>query len=648
MALWSDSFGWLPLHYACANGASEDVVRLLLEAYPGGVVEVDKRQRTPLHFALCNNLECPVSESLAKMLVRPFQETSAASVGDENDMLPIHYACAYGSSEEVLRLIIEGYDGGVVRLDFKGRSPLHFVMGNSDRENSVEVMKLILKNMELLEHREEGDYWDDNVNSNAANVSKTMINTMDHEDNLPLHLLSKKAKDVTKQEKELLAAPTMTDDGIQDFELHERAQFLVMSKERIRKCLTLYLSAEPETTSMFLKGIQFLPDWIRDEAVLHPTIQHMLNRKISHRFPTMILVLDFYLNIAIIACFSMVSFKSAELRSDPNNTTMESKAVDSPLIVIIYFGAVYFLLREISQAVSVKLQKGIVYYIHDPENIVNLSFIFLTFTFTMVIANGWGSDDLFHGGSAIAIGSCYLQILAYLRTVFIDFAVFVSGLSYVVMRLGAFMSILAITIMAFSQMWYTVFKGTSVCLMGGNETDIFLLIDDLIFEYYDDTFFMPEPEEVTDCEPQIDLPYCENLAWSVYKTYSMLFGLGDGLLELNTMSMILSLVWLFIAILMILNLLIGVICDLFWASTKEDAAIIFWSKRLSFVTDMDWVVRGSWRKKVGKLFGCCSKEKDVQELNFILPKKEKTEYPSRRIWGRFIRSFGECSSVLIC
>jgi hypothetical protein len=159
----------------------------------------------------------------------------------------------------------------------------------------------------------------------------------------------------------------------------------------------------------------------------------------------------------------------------------------------------------------------------------------------MVIANGWGSDEWFHEGTAIAIGSCYLQILAYLRTVFIDFAVFVSGLSYVVMRLGVFLSILGITIMAFSQMWYTVFKGTDVCMADENSTSITTFLnDDLIFRYFDDTFFLPATKPILDCEPQIDLPYCENLGWSVYKTFSMLFGLGDGLLELSPISLALS------------------------------------------------------------------------------------------------------------
>lgn len=555
-------------------------------------------------------------------------------------------ACAYGSGEEVLRLIIEGYDEGATKLDFRGRTPLHFVMGNSDRENSVQVTKMLLEDMSLLKHHGEED-WDENALGIVAPKKQcNMVDVVDHEDNLPLHLLSKKAKDITKREKELRAAPTMTDDGVQDFELHEEARFLVMAKERIRKCLELYLSAEPETTSTFLNAIQFLPDWIRDEAVLHPTIQHMLNDRISHRFPTMILVLDFYLNVAIIICFTTVSLTSAELRADPNNVTVESKAFNSGLITILYLGAVYFALREFSQAISIKFQRGMFAYFRDPENILNLSFIFLTFTFTTIIKNGTGSNNLFHEGAAFTIGSCYLQILAYLRTVFIDFAVFVSGLSYVVLRLGAFLSIMGITIMAFSQMWYTVFKGTPQCLGTENGTDIQEFMDDLFLQYYDDGFFVPEPESISTCEPIIEFPFCESLARSMYKTYSMIFGLGDGLLELNTMSLILSIIWLFLVILMILNLLIGVICDLFGDATKEQAAIIFWTKRLAFVTDMDWVVRGPWRKKVAKLRLCFQRNKkddEEPELSSMLPSAAKdTEYPSRKTWGRFVRSFGEC------
>ena len=44
----------LPLHYACAFGASEEVLYVLTEACPEAINAKDKRQRTPLHFALSN------------------------------------------------------------------------------------------------------------------------------------------------------------------------------------------------------------------------------------------------------------------------------------------------------------------------------------------------------------------------------------------------------------------------------------------------------------------------------------------------------------------------------------------------------------------------------------------------------------------
>jgi ankyrin repeat protein len=49
------SFSCLTLHYACANGASLDVLHLLVEAYPKSRSASDKRGCTPLHFAIGNN-----------------------------------------------------------------------------------------------------------------------------------------------------------------------------------------------------------------------------------------------------------------------------------------------------------------------------------------------------------------------------------------------------------------------------------------------------------------------------------------------------------------------------------------------------------------------------------------------------------------
>ena len=77
---WPDSFGWLPIHYACASGSSSDVIKALVEAYPESKTTVDRRGRTPLHFALGDK---PASPDVVFLL----GSTGAASYPDEIGML---------------------------------------------------------------------------------------------------------------------------------------------------------------------------------------------------------------------------------------------------------------------------------------------------------------------------------------------------------------------------------------------------------------------------------------------------------------------------------------------------------------------------------------------------------------------------------
>lgn len=81
---WSDSFGWLPIHYACACGAETDAIKLLAEAFPESKTTVDRRGRTPLHFSLGNsNPDKPASPDVVFLL----SSSGAASYADDNGML---------------------------------------------------------------------------------------------------------------------------------------------------------------------------------------------------------------------------------------------------------------------------------------------------------------------------------------------------------------------------------------------------------------------------------------------------------------------------------------------------------------------------------------------------------------------------------
>jgi Ankyrin repeats (3 copies) len=77
---WPDSFGWLPIHYACASGSDTVVIKTLAEAYPESKTTVDRRGRTPLHFALGDK---PASPDVIFLL----SSSGAAMYPDEIGML---------------------------------------------------------------------------------------------------------------------------------------------------------------------------------------------------------------------------------------------------------------------------------------------------------------------------------------------------------------------------------------------------------------------------------------------------------------------------------------------------------------------------------------------------------------------------------
>jgi hypothetical protein len=78
---WPDSFGWLPIHYACAFGADTEVIKSLAEAFPESKTTVDRKGRTPLHFAL------GTSNSNSPAVVVLLSSMGAASYADDNGML---------------------------------------------------------------------------------------------------------------------------------------------------------------------------------------------------------------------------------------------------------------------------------------------------------------------------------------------------------------------------------------------------------------------------------------------------------------------------------------------------------------------------------------------------------------------------------
>ncbi|KAL7493923.1 hypothetical protein ACHAWT_002723 [Skeletonema menzelii] len=551
---WPDSNGWLPLHHACANGASGKVLAVLVEAYPEGKIKQDKRYRTPLHFAFFRkdaqedkmNLKMDARKSMMNPLnddeddvgnsmpeiVALLADSGAAELQDEGGMLPMHYASAYGTTREVLEVLLEAYPESITKRENKGRTPLHLAMVNAHRKSSPKVVGFLLE-------------------VNAAEI----INVYDDDSHLPIHLLSMASK--FPEEK-------------------------IMERKNASDCLKLYLNARPKATADFLTAIQTLPEWLRDIAVISDHIQNILNHKIVQRFPTMILILDFSFLIMVIVVFEITTSQTIDYLFGGTATPT------SPGLVFLTFVAgAYFLLREMVQIVSLMALGNAGSWMGDMGNWLDVALIFLIFYFGGVMfTNSPMSNDAFRSGTAITKGIMWMSVISFLKSTQVEFSVFVSGVFYVVQRLAAFLLALSVILLMFSQMFYIIYAQTEECAC---------------------TSDFPEANP---------FPHCD-FKWSLLKVYTMLMGEIGNEMRYSTLpiAQFLYIAFAFLVVILLSNVLIAIVTDSYGVIKNERSAMVFWANRLDFVAEMDAIKNVGKRIKAccGKGDGAPGAPTNVQE-----------------------------------
>lgn len=97
--------GFLPLHLACYNEASLEILNFLIECHPKGIEEKDKKEKTPLLI---------------------LKETKYAMQKDANGKLPLHLACKNVYSANLIHLLIQAYPKSINVKDKRGRKPSYY------------------------------------------------------------------------------------------------------------------------------------------------------------------------------------------------------------------------------------------------------------------------------------------------------------------------------------------------------------------------------------------------------------------------------------------------------------------------------------------------------------------------------------------
>ena len=417
---WEDSNGWLPLHYACAKGASIQVLKALLKVYPEGQLVRDQRSRTPLHFAFyksnkddCNesiisgepdsNRSEAQAEDIDYGMEMVLLLTGAVRIPDEKLRLPLHFAAAYGCSNSALAILVDSYPDSLYCKEESGCTPLHYAMANAHNKTSPSCVAFLLKEMD-----------------------QNGINTSDDNGNSPLQLLCIRA--------------TSSENASLNDEKKARAN--------IAECLKLYLNAKPASSADFLTTLQSFPQWLRDGAVIHPHVKEILNRKISNRFPTAMLILDLYFYIVIIVCFSIAT--ETRIQYCSSQTLETSSGMDS-VVTTCLVGATYFLKREVTQIISTISLGTFRVWILNADNWLDICVVVLLYyncfdmryrECNMQEFGGSDQDRQFQIGATITIGLIWAALISYLKSCSLEFSLFFETVLYVTRKIFVYLIVL--------------------------------------------------------------------------------------------------------------------------------------------------------------------------------------------------------------
>ena len=470
-------------------------------------------------------------------------------------------------------MLTDAYPEAIQTKDRRQRTPLHFALSNAGRKTVPSAVRLLLS------------------------LNKDIVNSMDGGP-LPLRVLCEYTQTIKG------------DDEKRD-----------EKRESVFRCLEHLLGATPDPTADFLTTLQSLPDWLSERAVVMPSVQILLNEKIARRFPTGVLIMDFYMQLMIIIQYSFAVVESIELRfdDDPDNDA----SINVSTFIPLYLGAAYFFIREVIQIVSLISLKSFNIWLYDPSNYLNVAYVFLVTYWTVRMEFGSGDKDAFRIGAAVSAVALWVKLLAYLRNMLIDFAVFVGGVFYVVRRLAAFLTALMVILIAFAQVRCSIvifydrdcLRCALLHLYSPDTITLLLLPNyeqmfNTIFQQSDYCTQQPnnfiEDEfilEMTKCSENMVHPYCT--FWESYlNVYTMLLGdVDETNFKDSPVATALFVLFMFLCVILLANVLIAIVTDSYKVIQDQRAAIVFWTNRLDFVAEMDAIANGPWKSRLKKSFG---------------------------------------------
>ena len=111
--------GNTPLHFACCNGAPLPLVKALVVADPTAASKLDKDGNLPVMGAVANG----ASADVVALLLQHHPDGVRARQGRHT---LLHQAACHGQSVETVAVLLKAWPGAASERDAEGNAPLHF------------------------------------------------------------------------------------------------------------------------------------------------------------------------------------------------------------------------------------------------------------------------------------------------------------------------------------------------------------------------------------------------------------------------------------------------------------------------------------------------------------------------------------------
>lgn len=177
-----------------------------------------------------------------------------------------------GASLNTLKILISAHPKSLHVTDMNGFLPLHYAMGNCEREDCAAAVALLLE-------RDNG----------VKNID------FEHKQH-PLYVLGNRANKFLKRK---------TKSGA--------------GQANALNSMNLFLDLGPMPTTNFFAALHTMPTWLLEKAVVHPKVQELLNDRISKRFPTTVMMVDFYALFTVLISFAFLSIEFIDVRADESS-----------------------------------------------------------------------------------------------------------------------------------------------------------------------------------------------------------------------------------------------------------------------------------------------------------------------------------------